>query len=210
MSNKLLAALSPIVTEYYTSLASDLDLVAEGGGGKPAALVWANSEATIYLTDSRGTKAIPLGAGYTNGIMGPWKTVGTGTAATVTSSSADTTPTFAGGETVTLRFDEGTIYDTGDVVVTFLATDDTQALVAARINAAVQAAVLVLEGKATTHAFVAVVTDEYVLTGRAHGTAAAVEVVAFSAAGVGTTLGLSVGVTNGTATGAPTGLGVQW
>jgi hypothetical protein len=210
MSNKLLAALSPIATEYYTSLASEVDLVAEGGGNKPAAMIWANSAATVYLTDVRGTKAIPLGAGYSSGIMGPWEKVGVGTAATVTSSSADTTPTFAGGETVTLRFDEGTIYDTGDVVVTFASTDTTETLVAARINAALQAAVLVAEGKATSHAFVTINTNEYVLTGRAHGTSAAVEVVAFSAAGVGTTLGLSVGVTNGTATGAPTGLGVQW
>jgi len=198
---------SPSKTDYRATVTVDLDLVANGGVGRPASYVWVNTAGIVELFDV-AWQSIPLLAGYGSGIFGEWKYAGIGAAATVSSSSADTTPTFVAGDSVTLRFDEGTVFDTGDVEVEFAATDTTQALVAARINAAL--AVVVAGLGQVAHTFVTVAADEYVLTGRAHGTDAHVEVVEFSSAGVGTTLGLSVGTTDGTNASTAAGIGAQW
>jgi hypothetical protein len=195
---------SPSRTIYTASVTTDLDLVSIGGTNRHAEFVWVNTAGTVALFDV-AWQQIPMASGYGGGIFGSWRYVGIGTTATVSSSSADTTPAFTAGDSVTLRFDEGSVFDTGEVVVEFEVTDTTQALVAARINAAMAEAVDLLG-----HTFVVVDTDEYVLTARAHGLTSHVEVVGFSSAGVGTTLGLSVATTDGTNTSTAAGVGAQW
>lgn len=198
---------SPSTTQYTATVTVDLDLVTNGGVGRPASYVWVNTAGTVALFDV-AWQQIPLLAGYGNGIFGDFSYIGIGVSASMTSTDADTTPTFTAGDTVTLRFDEGTVFDTGDVVVAFAATDTTQALVAERINSAFAVVLAALEQ--APHTFVTVATEEYVLAARAHGTGSHVEVVAFSSAGVGTTLGLTASTTNGTNASTAAGIGAQW
>jgi hypothetical protein len=106
----------------------------------------------------------------------------TATAATRTSTSQTFPTTFAGGETLTLGYD-----GQPNFTVTFLASDQTQAAVIARINSY------------AGFAFAASVTGTTMsLTGRQLGNGGQVRIVGASAGGVLTALGLSVAQYAGT------------
>lgn len=94
--------------------------------------------------------------------------------------------TLAGGETITITIDEGTPQQIGPVVVTFVSTDTTQALMIARINAALgYTAVLATSGVRTK------------IQGRIRGTASKVNITQITTA-IGTALGWAVSSTSGT------------
>lgn len=105
----------------------------------------------------------------------------TAAAATVTSGAGTYPTTFAGGETLTLGYD-----DAANFTTTFLDADETQAQVIARINAAAGFTFAADAGGGTTS-----------LTGIKKGTAGQVRVVSGSA-GVLATLGLVAADTAGT------------
>lgn len=105
----------------------------------------------------------------------------TAAAATVTSAAGTYPTTFAGGETLTLGYD-----DAADFTTTFLDADETQAQVIARINAAAGFTFAADAGGGTTS-----------LTGIKKGTAGQVRVVSGSA-GVLVKLGLTAATTAGT------------
>jgi len=96
---------------------------------------------------------------------------------------------FVGGETLTLTIDAGTPRQVGPIVVHFTATDQTQAQVIARINAAIGYTCAVDTGGGTT-----------TFTGRVQGTSGNVTIIAstFTATDPLTVLGIVVGSTTGT------------
>lgn len=107
-------------------------------------------------------------------------------AAGVLTSGAGTYPsTFTGGEQMTFVIDEGTDKQVGPVTVTFLSTDQSQAQVIARLNAA-----------AGYTAFADAGGGQTTLTGRIRGTDGVVEVTAIDAA-VATATGFSATSGNG-------------
>lgn len=93
---------------------------------------------------------------------------------------------FVGGETLVLEIDTGTPLAIGQVTVTFQATDQTQAQVIARINAAVGYDIAVDVGGGVT-----------TFTGRARGLSGMVNIVSASAA-VLAAINIAVGITTGT------------
>ena len=106
-----------------------------------------------------------------------------GTAASVTGASGTFPTTFAGGETLTVGYDDASA--TPDFTTTFLSTDQTALQVAARIN---------------TYAgftLVDVVGGQIRFTGRKVGTAAQIRITSGSS-GVLTKLGLTAATTAGT------------
>jgi len=110
---------------------------------------------------------------------GPTSATFTGTAATVTAIGGTYPTTFAGGNTLTLAYDQGTSF-----IVTFLAADQSLAQVVARIN---QYAGFALAGTSG---------GQLTLTGQQGGTGGQVSVVGGST-GVLAQLGLTAGVTSG-------------
>lgn len=133
------------------------------------------AQAFTYDLEPGQVLSLDAGSGFTSSTF-------SATAAAVTSSSQTFPDGFVGGETLTLGYD-----DAANFVVTFLSTDTTQAAVIARINAY------------AGFAFASSVTGTTMrLTGLKRGTGAQVRVVAASAGGVLTALGLTVGVTTGT------------
>ena len=127
-----------------------------------------------YVLAPSQVLALDLGSGPTSATF-------TATAATVTSGAQTISTTFAGGETVTLGYDQAPNFTT-----TFLSSDQSQAAVIARIN------------QYAGFAFVASVTGTTMsLTGLQKGNQAQVRVVSGSS-GVLTILGLTAAVTLGT------------
>ena len=131
--------------------------------------------AFAYNMEPAQILALDIGAG-------PVSATFSATAATVTSAVGTYPTTFAGGEVLTLGYD-----DRANFAVTFLAADQSKAQVIARIN---------------QYAGFAFATDGGVdlitLTGLQRGNGASVRVVSSAPGSVLTTLGLTVGTTIGT------------
>ncbi len=145
-----------------------------------------NSSGQLRVTNTAGTSikvasaTTATGFGFT---VGDYATAIS--SAAVQTSGTMTIPTlFAGGETVTLGFD-----DAPDIVVTFADADETQALVLARINAAVAAYGYTMAA--------AVSGTVMTLSGKALTSAGQMRVVGADAPGTLTKLGLTVGTTYG-------------
>ncbi len=137
-----------------------------------------------FLVSSNGSSFFALAPGQILALdigAGPVSATFNATAGTVTGIGGVFPTTFVGGETLTLGYDSATNFTT-----TFLAADQTAAQVAARIN---------LYAGFT---FVDTTGGQIRLTGIQKGTAGQVRVVAASAAGVLTQLGLTVATTAGT------------
>lgn len=131
--------------------------------------------AFAYNLEPAQVLSLDIGSGYTSATFSA--------AAAVLTSAAGTYPsTFAGGETLTLGYD-----DKPDFTVTFLAADQSMVQVIARINAA---AGFTFAASASPTTFT--------LTSPGRGTGARVRVIAASGAGVLTTLGLTVTSASGT------------
>jgi hypothetical protein len=110
---------------------------------------------------------------------GPLSATFTGTAASVTAVGGTYPTTFAGGNTLTLAYDQGATF-----TVTFQSTDQSIAQVIARIN------------QFAGFAFATNTAGQLTFTGLQGGTGGQVQVVGGSA-GVTTQLGLTAGVTSG-------------
>lgn len=110
----------------------------------------------------------------------------TGVAATKASSAGAYPTTFAGGEHIQFVIDANTPQQIGPLDVYFLATDTTQALVVARLNAAAGYAAFSVGGGNVTN-----------FNGRVAGTSSNVQILAQDAI-VGTKVGFNTTVANGT------------
>lgn len=111
----------------------------------------------------------------------------TATAAALASAVGTYPTTFTGGESMTLLIDDGTSKQVGPVTVVFQATDQTQADVINRINAALGYTAAVDSGGNVT-----------TITGRVRGSDGEVRVTAVSGAIVTTATGFSVSSAAGT------------
>ena len=196
----------PTRTRQYATLASDLDLKAVGGCEEPAHRIIVSTAGEVWVVeDSDGIgQYIEVPANVPGFLDGNFREIALGDVAVLTATGGSYPAVLATAETIVLRLDEGTIKDVGaDVTVSFAAGSHSLAAIIATINAAMSAAF----GETVTVA--AEATGELELTGFAHGTGGAVEVVSIGAT-LATATGLSAGTTNGTATDAAEDLLVQW
>lgn len=198
------------VKDYADAGTSDLDLRAIGGMHRGARELVASTGGTLFvLNEADGSEEeIELVANEPR--SGNFLRLAWGTQASEDSGAGSFPGTLEGGETLVLRFDEGTVLDTGDVTVTFEEEDVTQALAIARINERLNE----LFPEPGGHPPRAWASDGgggvTTLTGRARGSAAGVEIVSQSAA-IATMLGFSVGTTAGAQFASPaSGLTVTW
>ena len=194
----------------YAAGTSDVDLRAVGGMYRGAREIVATTGGTLsVVNEADGSEEdLTLTAGAP--MSGNFLRMSWGTRAARNSGAGTYPGTLVGGETLVLRFDSGTVLDTGNVTVTFLATDTTQALAIARINARLNE-LFPEPGGHPARAWAANAGGGVTsLTGRARGSAAAAQVVSQSAA-VGTMMNFSVGTTNGAQHASPaSGLTVTW
>lgn len=196
----------PTRTRQYATLASDLDLKAVGACEQPAHRLIVSTAGNVWVVEQSDGfgQSIAVPANIPGFLDGYFSEVALGIAAVVTCTGGSYPAVLAAAETLVLRIDEGTIKDVGaDVTVAFAIGSHSLAQIVAAINAALSAAY----GRTVTVA--AEATGELELTGLAHGTGAAVEVVSIGAT-LATATGLSAGTTNGAATDAAAGLLVQW
>lgn len=196
----------PTRTRQYATLASDLDLVAVGACEQPAHRLIVSTAGEVWVVeDSDGFgQQIEVPANVPGFLDGHFREVALGDPAVLTCTGGSYPAVLAAAETLVLRLDEGTLKDVGaDVTVAFAIGSHTLTQIVAAINAALSAAY----GRTVTVA--AEATGELELTGLAHGTDAAVEVVSIGAT-LATATGLSAGTTNGAATDAAADLLVQW
>lgn len=196
----------PTRTRQYATLASDLDLKAVGACEQPAHRLIVSTAGEVWVVeDSDGFgQQIEVPANVPGFLDGHFREVALGDPAVLTCTGGSYPAVLAAAETLVLRLDEGTLKDVGaDVTVAFAIGSHTLTQIVAAINAALSAAY----GRTVTVA--AEATGELELTGLAHGTDAAVEVVSIGAT-LATATGLSAGTTNGAATDAAAGLLVQW
>lgn len=133
-----------------------------------------NNQSTWKLTPGAALSVKVDGAGATSIAWAAAAAVYTGTAGSYPYAPA-------GGETMTITVDAGTSQAIGPVVVTFTNTDTSQALVMARINAAVGYAVAT-DGTG----------NKITLTGRVNGTGGSVNITQIT-----TTLATAIGLTTG-------------
>lgn len=127
-----------------------------------------------------GAGTTATGLGFANGDFA----TATSTAGIITSSAGTYNTTFAGGETLTLGFD-----DQPDFIVTFQSGDQTLAQVITRINTYVAAYGFTMASTPSANILQ--------LTGKNVGSQGQIRVVAASAGGVLTTLGLTVKTVSG-------------
>jgi hypothetical protein len=196
----------PTKTRQYATLASDLDLVAEGAMAEPAHNLVVTTAGNVWVVehgDGYGQQ-VPFPANTPQFLIGSFSEAALGIAAVLTCTGGSYPAVLAAAETIVLRLDESTIKDTGDVTVSFAAGSYTLAQIIAAINAAVATALGL-----SSVAVAAEDTGELEITSRAHGTAAAVEIVSVGST-LATATGLAVATENGAATGAAAGLLVQW
>lgn len=201
---------SPKKLRQWASLASELDLVAEGAMAAPAHRIVAKTAGSIWVVedgDGYGQQ-IAVEAYDANLLIGDFREVALGTAAVKLCTGGSYPAVLATDQSIVLRIDESSIKDTGaDVTVDFVAGSYTLTQIVAAINAAYAAAYLA----AGLSAFVpaADVSGQLQITGCAHGTGGGVEVVSIGST-LATATGLTVATTSGSATGAAAGLIVQW
>jgi hypothetical protein len=199
----------PSKTRPYTisSITSEMDLETAGGVGKGASRVWVTGAGLVWLVGFDGIGMhLPLAANNVDqALQREWKELAFGNPAVKLCTGGSYPAEPASEETIVLRLDEGTIKDSGEVTVTFATGSYALADILASINAAVADALSVDSLTVAEN-----VSDELQLTSRAHGTAAAIEIVSIGAT-IATATGLSVETVNGNATDAATGtVVVDW
>lgn len=198
----------------YAGSAYTLDLVALGQMGSPARHVigLAGGGGTIWVryADDWSTAQLELEAGQDIGPDGAYVAeLAFGNPAVYTGGAGVFPVVLTGAETLSLRFDQGTPYDSGQIDITPAAGSYTQAQLLALINAAINAAIPPPRGVSQALAADAGAGASS-LTSRAAGTGALVDVVAIHAT-LATGLGWAAGPTSGTAFASPaTGVRVIW
>jgi hypothetical protein len=193
----------PAKTRPYliSGITSEMDLETTGGVGKGASRVWVTGAGLVWLVGFDGAGMhLPLAANNVEqALQSEWKEVAFGNPAVKLCTGGSYPAEPASSETIVLRLDEGTIKDSGDVTVTFAAGSYALADILAAINAAVAEALSLSSATVAED-----VSDELQITSRAHGTAAAIEIVSIGST-LATATGLSVETVNGNATNAATG-----
>lgn len=197
----------PKKTEPGLNPTSEIDCLALGGMAKPANRIIAGTAGKVWVVeygDGSG-KYLDLEADDDLSSIGYYREVALGNAAVLTATGGSYPAVLAADENLVLHLDENTIKDSGEVTITVPAGTYTLDELVELINAAF---VVELDDKRAAVASNA--SGELRLTGRAHGTAAGVEVVA-----IGTTLASATGLSatdsaSGNATDAAADLTIQW
>lgn len=202
----------PIKLAAYDTTTSDVDLRTAGGMYKPARKIIAATGGTIYLVNESDRQGVEVELAQNVEVTGHFLRMAFGTQATLTSAlePGSYPGSLTADRTMTLRFDESTIFDTQNVVVTVPQATTLKAEVMAAINARMNE----LFPEPAGHPDRVWASDgggeEITLTGRARGSAAKVEVVAIDAE-LATMTGFSATSDTGAQFASPaTGLQVSW
>lgn len=197
-------------TKSYATQTSDLDLKAIGGMGRGARQISASTGGSVNVVHEADGSEEDLTLVANEPILGFFLRLSFGTRASRDSGAGTYPGTLSGGETLVVRFDEGTVLDTGDVTVTFEDTDVTQALAIARINERMNELFPEPGGHPARVWAADEGSDVTSLTGRARGSTAKAEVVSQDAA-IATMMGFTVGTSAGAQFGSPAdGVNVTW
>lgn len=185
-------------TEKFAALAATADLRKRGGMARGADRLVVATAGDLWVKYEADGSEQTIACGTGEVIAASVLQIARGNPAKRVSAAGSYPAAALGGKTMVVRLDESDDLDGGaDVTVTFENSDTTQALILARVNAALNAA-LPEPGGHPPRVFA---TDEggnaSGLSSRGRGTGATAEIVSIHA-DVATATGWSAGTTNGT------------